>query len=194
MSRFDFTHRMRVLCLDMVERLPELSHIALGRVGMSLAQARNRSQYGYFASLTPLRFQHGATETQRRGRTYRIQRVIDPQGVELLYILTFYLPRFMDLDLREKLVTVLHELWHISPAFDGDIRRHPGRCFAHTGSQEKYDEAMGELADRWFEMGPPEHTFEFLRHDFDGLAARHLSITGTRYKRPRLLPVQPSTR
>jgi hypothetical protein len=120
--------------------------------------------------------------------------VVDSQGVELLYILTFYLPRFMDLDLREKLVTVLHELWHINPAFDGDIRRHPGRCFAHTGSQEKYDEAMGELADRWFEMGPPEHTFEFLRHDFDGLAARHLSITGTRYKRPRLLLVQPSTR
>jgi hypothetical protein len=89
---------------------------------------------------------------------------------------------------------LLHELWHINPAFDGDIRRHPGRCFAHTGSQEKYDEAMGELADRWFEMGPPEHTFEFLRHDFDGLAARHLSITGTRYKRPRLLLVQPSTR
>ena len=42
--------------------------------------------------------------------------------------MSFYLPRFCDQSLDEKLSTVMHELWHISPAFDGDIRRLPGRC------------------------------------------------------------------
>ncbi|MFO0817080.1 MAG: putative metallopeptidase [Pirellulales bacterium] len=190
MSRIDFTQRMRHLCEDMVARLPELAHIRLSEVAMSMARARNRSTYGYYASLTPLRFQNGRTETVRRGREYRMQRVLDSEGREMLYILTFYLPRFMDLDLREKLLTVVHELWHISPKFDGDIRRHEGRCYAHTGSQAKYDEAMGVLADRWLAMTPPTDLYDFLHHNFDDLSRRHHPIVGTRYPRPRLLPVR----
>lgn len=189
MTRFDFTHRMRALCVDMVGRLPELAHIELPRVGLSMARARNRSSYGYFASLTPLRFRDGAALTERRGRAYRMQRVTDRDGREMLYILTFYLPRFMDLDLREKLITVLHELWHISPHFNGDVRRHSGRCYAHTGSQANYDAAMGVLADRWLRLDPPADLYDFLHHGFDELSRRHHPIVGTRYPRPRLLPV-----
>ncbi|MFO0870569.1 MAG: putative metallopeptidase [Pirellulales bacterium] len=188
--RFDFTHRMRVLCADMVQRLPELAHIDLARVGFSIARARSRSPYGFFASLTPLRFAGGATQTQRRGRTYRIQRVEDREGREMLYILTFYLPRFQDLDLREKLITVLHELWHVNPEFNGDLRRHPGRCYAHTGSKEGYDEAMGVLADRWLRLDPPTDTYDFLHHGFDELQRQYTAIVGTRYPRPRLLPLE----
>ena len=57
----------------------------------------------------------------------------------MLYILNFYLPRFLDLPFREKLTTMLHELWHIGPKFDGDVRRLGGRCFAHGSSQKQYD-------------------------------------------------------
>ena len=76
-----------------------------------------------FATLTPLRFAGGRMHTFRRKRRWRIQRLYDPDGREMLYILTFYLPRFLDLPLREKLTTVLHELWHVGPEFDGDVRR-----------------------------------------------------------------------
>ena len=47
---------------------------------------------------------------------------------------------------------MLHELWHISPDFDGDIRRHAGRYHAHTHSQAEYDDEMGLLADRWLAL------------------------------------------
>ena len=57
--------------------------------------------------------------------------------------------RFMDVDFEEKLVTIFHELWHVSPRFDGDLRRHPGRCYMHTGSQKDYDAQMLRLARRW---------------------------------------------
>ena len=107
-SPFDFTARMRLVCQDMAARLPELAHIDLDRVAVCFCQARKRVAHGLFASLTPLRFAGGAATSVRRGRPVTIQRLSDWDGREMLYVLSFYLPRFMDLDFREKLITILH--------------------------------------------------------------------------------------
>ena len=80
----------------------------------------------------------------------------------MLYILNFYLPRFLDLPLDEKLTTVAHELWHIGPRFDGDLRRFRGRCYAHSGSQRKYDAQVKRLVAAWLAAAPPAGMFEFL--------------------------------
>jgi len=181
---------MRLVCDDMVARFPEPAHIDMSRVAVAFTQARKPVKHGLYASLTPLRFAGGAEVGSRRGRTYRVQALRDRDGREMLYILRFCLPRFLDLDLREKLVTVLHELWHISPNFDGDIRRHSGRYHAHTHSQAEYDEQMGLLADRWLAAHPPEDLWEFLRHDFRHLRSRHGQIVGIRIPRPRLVPLE----
>ena len=188
-SPFDFTLHVRRLCDDMIARLPDLSHIDMQRVAVSFCQARKAVPHGIFASLTPLRFAGGSAVTIRRGRQVSVEPVSDLSGREMLYILSFYLPRFQNLDFREKLITVLHELWHISPHFNGDIRRHAGRYHAHTHSQAEYDEEMGRLVDRWFEKGPPPELYAFLHHDFRQLAAHHGSIVGIKYRRPRIVPV-----
>ena len=185
----DFTAAMRAVCHEIVVRTPELAHVDLDYVAVAFSQARNASQYGMFASLTPLRFEAGATTTVRRGRTYTVQHYRAAGGREMLYILTFYLPRFANLSLREKLITIFHELWHISPRFDGDIRRHQGRCFAHTSSQAEFDRAMGVLADRWLSQGPPEEIWGFLRHDFGELRQRYGGIHGLKLARPKLIPL-----
>jgi hypothetical protein len=187
---FDFTARMRLVCQDMVARLPELGHIDLDRVAVCFCQARKRVPHGMFASLTPLRFREGTLTTKRRGKSFTIQRLVDRQGRELLYVLSFYLPRFMDLDFREKLITIVHELWHISPRFDGDIRRHEGRCYAHTGSQKEYDAAMDALAQRWLSLSPPADLWSFLAGGFEDLIVRHGRIVGIKIPRPRLIPAQ----
>ena len=189
---FDFTQRMRDVCHDVVDRTPELSHVDLSRVAFSFCQARRRTSWGLYASLTPLRFKGGALTDVRRRRTYTIQRLFDRDGREMLYILSFYLPRFMDLSLDEKLITVLHELWHISPTFDGDIRRHEGRCYAHTHSQAQYDAEMAVLARRWQAQEPPEPLWSFLRHNFDGLMNEAGRVNGVRVPRPKLFPVPKS--
>ncbi len=186
---FDFTLHIRRVCDDMASRLGELSHIDMSRVAVSVCQARKAVPYGMFASLTPLRFAGGAATTIRRGRPVTIQRVQDDSGREMLYILSFYLPRFQNLDFREKLITVLHELWHVSPDFSGDIRRHAGRYHAHTHSQAEYDEEMGRLADRWLKLSPPPELWSFLREDFCQLKTRHGSIVGLKVARPRIVPV-----
>ena len=190
---FDFTAAMRSLCAEMVARTPELSHIRLDEVAICFCQARNRQPYGMYASLTPLRFAGGALTTVRRRQRLGMQKLLDSRGREMLYILSFYLPRFMDLPLREKLITIFHELWHISPQFNGDIRRHPGKCFAHTRSQKHYDAQMAALTDRWLATGPPDELWSFLHLTCQQLHNTHGSIVGLRVAKPRLITYGTST-
>ena len=187
---FDFTLHMRLLCADLVGRLPELAHIELDRVAIRFCQARNRAAHGIQASLTPLRFEGGADYVARKSGRWVIERVQDVDGRELLYLLSFYLPRFLNHSFEEKLATVIHELWHISPEFNGDLRRHSGRCFAHSHSQRQYDALMHELANKWLRLGPPEAAFGFLRCTFGELERRHGAIFGLRIPTPRLRKVQ----
>ena len=185
---FDFTARMREVCQDLVACLPELGHIDLELVAIAFAQARVRSSYGTYATLTPMRFKAGSLYTTCQGQTYTVQRLVGPDGRERLYILTFYMPRFMDIDLLEKLTTIIHELWHISPRFDGDIRRFSGRYYAHSDSQDKYDAAMQHLARRWLDAKPPEALYGFLKYRFDELQNRCGRIYGAKVRHPKLIP------
>jgi len=169
---FNFTAAMRCLCEDIVTRLPELNHVDLNRVAISLCQTRQTGSHGIYASLTPLRFESGATQKELRGRSYRVQRVCDVSGEEYLYILSFYVPRFLDTSLEEKLTTILHELWHISEDFDGDLRRFEGRYYAHGSSQRDYDLKMTKLAQRWLALDPPQHLYHFLEPSFEQLSAQ----------------------
>lgn len=186
---FDFTSHMRAVCDRLVSRIEELRHIDLQRVAISCTQARNSGPYGLYASLTPLRFADGA-RVERRGNTYyRAQTVLDAEGREMLYILTFCLPRFMDLDFRAKLATILHELWHIGPQFDGDLRRHAGRCYIHSGSQKNYDAAMEALADRYLREHGPSASHVFLHSRFADLQRIFGRVYGVRLARPKLLKI-----
>ncbi len=186
---FDFTLHMRRVCEDMIARLEELRYIDLPRVSVGFSQTRSAVPHGLYASLTPMRFSGGKLETVRRGRRYAIQRLFDRSGREMLYILRFYLPRFFDLSFRQKLTTVVHELWHIGPAFDGDLRRHRGRCYAHGASRKAYDAHAESLVDRWLARSPPAELYEFLQQPFDGLLERHGRVFGTKVPGPKLIPV-----
>jgi hypothetical protein len=186
---FDFTGNIRRVCDDMVARLEQLRHVDMSQVAVSYSQTRRAGKEGLFASLTPLRFADGRMHTFRRKRRWGIQRLFEPGGREMFYILTFYLPRFLDLPLREKLTTVLHELWHIGPQFNGDVRRMGGRCFAHGSSQKQYDVHIGALLDRWLSLGPPPPLYDFLRLSFHDLVRQHGRVYGRKVPTPKLLPL-----
>ena len=184
---FDFTTAMRRLCDDICTRLPELRHVDMSRVAVSFAQARSNVAHGLQAALTPLRFAGGARSEFRHGQQVTCQQVLNPEGVEYLYILTFYLPRFLNHSVEEKLSTVLHELWHIGPKCDGDLRRHEGRCYVHGSSQDAYDSQMDGLARRWLALDPPHAVYGFLEMTHAELVAEFGPVYGQRIRSPRLL-------
>ncbi len=186
---FDFTLHMRRLCEDIVTRVPELAHIDLARVVIAYAQSRKPVAHGLQAALTPLRFKDGSRFTIRRRRRWAVQQVVNGDGHEMLYILSFYLPRFLDASYQEKLTTIFHELWHVNPAFDGDVRRHDGRCHVHTSSQDEYDRTMWTKAQAWLSQEPPEPLHAFLHDNFRELCQRWGHVHGTRIPAPKLYPV-----
>ncbi|QEG26289.1 hypothetical protein GobsT_10280 [Gemmata obscuriglobus] len=187
-AAFDFSARMTALCADVAARCEELRHVHMPRVLVSFTPSRNRSRYGLQARVTPLRFRDGALTRSHGPTDYQVQRFF-VDGREMLYVLTFCLPRFLDQTFREKLITVFHELYHMAPSFNGDLRRHPGRYAVHSHSKDRYDERMGELVDDYLADHPAPAAFAFLRAGARELWEAHGGIVGAVVPRPKLLPV-----
>jgi len=185
---FDFCGHIRRLAADIASRCEELRHIDVTRVLFAVTHARGRHGHGLQARVTPLRFAGGRLQRVRRGATYQVQRFFDGD-TEYLYVLAFCLPRFLNQDFDSKFVTLFHELYHIGPAFDGDLRRHKGRYAVHSHSQRAYDRHMAELARAYLAARPDPDLFAFLRLDFTQLSERHGGVHGIVVPRPKVLPV-----
>lgn len=189
---FDFCGHIRSLCAAVVTQIEAFYHINLDRVLFGVTVARNRRLHGLQARVTPMRFAHGEMTRRIRGLDYQVQR-FRHDGREILYLMTFCLPRFLNQSFHEKMVTVFHELFHISPAFDGDLRRHEGRYSVHSHSQKEYDQEMANLVRQYLNGRADPRLHAFLRLDFAQLHEKHQGVIGVMLPRPRIFPV-PSVR
>jgi hypothetical protein len=186
---FHFTHRMSVLCEDICQRVPAFHHIDPKQVLVTFIRCRNERTWGLQARLVPLRFRGGKL-TEIRGRyRYKVQQVFVDR-TEIKYVLSFYLPRFLNQSFDEKLITVVHELFHICPEFSGDIRRLPGEDPVHGGSQRHYDRQMAELAREYLRTKPARHVYDFLRFPFHQIEHGFGEIVGLQIPTPKLIPIE----
>lgn len=185
---FDFSGHVRLLCADIAGRCEGLRHVDVSRLLIGMTQARTGRAHGLQARVTPLRFRNGTLVRKRRGVPYQVQRFfVDSR--EMMYLMTFCLPRFLDQDFDDKFITVFHELYHIGPNFDGDLRRHEGRYSVHSHSQRGYDEQMAHLAREYLAGNPDPALHAFLRLDFAQLLRRHGSVVAVTVPRPKLIPL-----
>jgi hypothetical protein len=185
---FDFSAAVERLVIDIAIRCPDFRHLQTPRILVSATQARGDHAHGLQARVTPLRFAKGTLVRKRRGVPYHIQRYF-LGAHEYLYLLTFCLPRYLDRDFDHKLVTLFHELYHIGPAFDGDLRRHEGRYHQHSHSKRAYDERMVEYARAYLRGKPEPNIHGFLRMNFAQLLERHGAVTAIVVPRPKILPL-----
>lgn len=189
MSTLNITAELERLIRHIVASHGEFAHIDPTRVLVCFNTTRTPSPHGVHAKIHPLRFPGGeATHTARRGRhtvTYTMPTIAH-KGFEVLYVIYFTLPRFINRPLREKLITVFHELYHISPRFDGDIRRFPGRNYAHGGSTSSYNSLMGRFVDEYLQHPESGSHIAFMDCDMAGLRSRHRAIVGRRMPMPRI--------
>ena len=185
---FDFCVHVQRLVMDIARRCPDFRHLEVPRILVSVTQARAGSKYGLQARVTPLRFAKGHLVRQRRGVPFHIQRYFLGDH-EFLYLMTFCLPRYLDQEFDQKFVTLFHELYHISPAFDGDLRRHEGRYQFHSHSQRDYDHHMAHCARDYLASGSDPNLHGFLRMSFAQLQQRHGTVTGIVVPRPKIIPL-----
>ena len=175
--------------MDIGLRSPSLQHLLRAtRILVSVTQARGNTKHGLLARVTPLRFARGQLIRERRGVPFHIQRYFLGEH-EFLYLMTFCLPRFLDQDFDQKMITLFHELNHIGPAFDGDLRRHMGRYKFHSHSQREYDQHAAHCAREYLAMRPVPELHGFLRMNFAQLQQRHGVIVGVVVPRPKIIPL-----
>jgi len=185
---FDFCGHVQRLCGDIAARCAELRHVDVSKLLFCTTQARSGRLHGLQARVTPLRFRNGALRRQRHGIPYQVQRYF-VDGQEMLYLVTFCLPRFLDQEFDDKFVTLFHEMYHVSPTFDGDLRRHSGRCQVHSRSKRVYDQHMAHLARDYLADGADPSLHAFLRLSFEQLQHRHGQVAAIVVPRPKLLPI-----
>jgi hypothetical protein len=184
----DFSAELDILSRDLCRRIPELAHIDPDRLLFSIARSRAAGIHGTYARIAPLRFAGGSREhTRRRGpwrETFRLP-VLHHNQREIYYLITLFIPRFLRLSFEQKLATIVHELYHISAACDGDIRRFLGRNFAHGSSRATYDRIIKQLVDRYLAATPPEAPLAFLQLEESRWNQQQIRISGITTPVPR---------
>lgn len=189
MSTLNLTRALEKLVADIVCRVADFSHIDPEKVLLCVSSTRGGGVHGTFAKIHPLRFPGGSfsREVRRGRRVYTCTMpAVTHRDNEILYLIYFLVPRFLNLPFREKLITVFHELYHISPDFDGDIRRFPGRNYAHGSSRKRYNKLMETLVDRYLRECASLDDFDFLAGDMDALRGKYRAIVGRKYPAPKM--------
>jgi hypothetical protein len=190
-AMFDYSQHMANLIDDISRRCSEFEFVDTRKILVGISRARNRSRHGLRAKLMPLKFR-GGLRTGRIGKSdyYEMPRVIH-EGREILYVLYFCLPRFQNLSFKAKMTTIFHELYHINPDFNGDIRRFPGRFYQHSHSEREYDRIVGELSSQYLKSLPDKSLTGFLKHSFEDLRQIHGEVGGLRVYVPEPALLQP---
>ncbi len=189
---FDFTSSMTLLVEDIVKTHPSFSHIHLKNILVAISPS-NGSRNGVVAKLRPMRFEGGAKNKVINGIEY-IAPEVNINGNNILYVIYFHLPRFLNHGNHEhKLSTVLHELYHISPLFNGDVRRFRGKNYAHGNSRKSYDELINIYTSEYIKSSSHPELRSFLKFKYSELKHTYGAICGDMIRIRRSKPVKVST-
>jgi hypothetical protein len=149
------------LIKDITENVGELSYIDAEQVAIGLKRARESAVEEVWAEITGIEDEYNGTIQRREGRIekYFAPKTLLINGIPIKYVVDFYVPVFLGLNFKEKLTTVFHELYHISPKFDGNLRFFKGKGYKHGPSLEKYDKYMEYLVDKYLKLNPSATEF-----------------------------------
>lgn len=173
----DLTAGLRSAAEDIVARVPELGHIDLERVHFAVFYSRHAKRILTFARCYPL-----PIGVRKRGRhSYRLETVTTEYGKKARYIVAFAWERFWSLSPRDRLETLVHELFHISPSFDGTLRQFGDKV--HGKGLDWFDTIVYALSELYL-----PHELE-LEHPALALKLKPgLEVTFNKLKPPRWLP------
>ena len=146
MSRPDFSAALSLILRDIEARVPEFQHLKAERILVTSGQARKKSR----ATTRPFSFAETKTRRSETGRLYKPIVVVN--GKRTRYEITLRPLFFMRSTPRQRLKTLFHELYHISPAFDGTLaeeRRHD-----HL-PRPAFDAELGPLLRRYEKNAAP---------------------------------------
>jgi predicted metallopeptidase len=137
---------------DLSTRSPEFSHLVPARVLVVAGEARRASR----GSVKPLAFARAKSRDHSGVR----KPVVRVEGRRMLYCVTLRPLFFRDSRPEQRVETLLHELYHVSRAFDGTLD--PTRRHARLG--RKFSRKFRPLVRRYLRDCPPDVLAPFAHH------------------------------
>ena len=179
----NLTENIASIVGDICQRLPEFAHIDVRRVLFAATTTRSKALGGVYAKIAAMRFADATPIKVTHGGNYSLPQIPTPHG-DVLYIIYVYVPRFFEQTFERRVLTLIHELYHISPKFDGTIRK-VGRG-AHGASRENFNIALGPLVQRYLDARPPAELHMILRTDFTTLV-RNYALQARKFPLPKAI-------
>lgn len=142
--RPDFTQAVHALMVHVTATMPEFKHIDATRILIVAGEARRASR----GTVKPLCF----TAKRRTDSVGRKKPLVKLHGRQMLYSITLRPLFFRRSTPRERVATVLHEMFHISKEFDGTLD-HKRR---HAEAGEGFEAEFAPLERRCWRRLPPE--------------------------------------
>jgi predicted metallopeptidase len=187
-EKINLTDVLTLIIREIVSRVETFHHIDTDRMLICAASNKSTHRGATFGKLVPLRFKDGAAAVRYRGKGFCMPRVLN-NGVEQLYIIYFYYPKFFNLPPHEKLRVIFHELYHVSPEFNGDIRRMSRGKASHGGSRKNFDRLFEEERRDFFEYVAATPFMNFLDMDALLLEQTFGRVRARRMKVPKPMPL-----
>jgi len=138
-GRLNFNRAIRSLLRHVSATMPEFSHIRPSRILVVGGEARRASR----GTVKPLAY-------SAKGR--RQKSIVRIKGRRMLYCITLRPLFFRSSTPQARIETLLHELFHISPAFDGTLD--PARRHASAG--KRFERKLRPIVKRYLRRCPPE--------------------------------------
>lgn len=179
----NLTERLEVIVHDLCARIPEFAHINPRRLLVCVARTRTTRAGGTFAKIIPMRFPDGSPLKTVRDQLFSLPQIPTADG-DVLYLIYVYLPRFFQQPFERRLLTLVHELYHIAPAFDGTIRLFGSR--AHGASREQFNDRLQPLIQQYLATRPSDELLAILRDDLNALA-RQATLVGRTLSVPKAI-------
>jgi predicted metallopeptidase len=175
---------LTAIIAEIVQNTVSLNHIDISRILVCVGSNKSGRRGGLYGKLIPLRFENGSSLLKYRGRVYTIPEIVH-NGTTCLYIVYFYMPRFFNLPWHEKLKVIFHELYHISPRFDGDIRRMGAVKTAHGHSKKHFDSLYDSELRSFMQYIRTTPHMHFLEMDSSSIYRRYRRVTAVKMKNPK---------
>jgi len=177
----NLTDILTLIIHDMVNSTEEFKSFDLNKILVCCASNRKDFRGATYGKLLPLRFKDGSDIIKHNGRFYTIPKV-KLNEVEILYIIYLYIPKFFNLSAKDKVNVMFHELYHINPEFNGDIRRMGKFKSAHGHSRKSFEEKYIEYADNFFRNIKETPYFNFLQMNSEDIQNQFKKIKYRRMK------------
>jgi len=184
----NLTDVLTLIIHDMIKSTDEFKSFDINKILVCCASNRKDSKGAIYGKLQPLRFKDGSEIIKHNNKYYTIPKIV-LNDIEILYVLYLYIPKFFDMTAKDKINVMFHELYHISPEFNGDIRRMSNIKSAHGHSKKSFEEKYIQYASIYFNKINDTPFYTFLQMNFKEIEKQFKVIKYRRMKsiKPKLL-------